>query len=114
MAKFEGYKSRRGESDSRDRRSGSDRRFGNDTRGGFSRNRNTRELEMTRVTCSGCGDECEVPFRPTTNKPVFCSPCFKNKDNPRSERAPAPDNTSREFELINENLNKIMKHLEIE
>lgn len=35
-----------------------------------------REPEMTKVTCSSCGSRCEVPFKPTTNKPLLCKGCF--------------------------------------
>lgn len=35
----------------------------------------------TRVTCSECGAETTVPFRPTQGKPVLCRSCFqKRKD----------------------------------
>ena len=30
----------------------------------------------TRATCSQCGKETTVPFRPTQNRPVFCRECF--------------------------------------
>ncbi len=33
--------------------------------------------ESTTVTCSDCGTECQVPFVPRTNKPVYCSDCFR-------------------------------------
>lgn len=32
---------------------------------------------MFKATCSKCGNECEVPFRPTGDRPVFCNNCFK-------------------------------------
>jgi len=35
---------------------------------------------MHRVVCSKCGDSCEVPFKPTGDKPVFCSDCFGKQD----------------------------------
>ena len=38
--------------------------------------RGTRD-ESTTVTCSDCGTECTVPFVPRTNKPVYCSDCFR-------------------------------------
>mgnify|MGYP000147354821 FL=1 len=38
--------------------------------------RNDRD-ESTTVTCSDCGTECTVPFVPRTNKPVYCSDCFR-------------------------------------
>ncbi|MBN1644605.1 DNA-directed RNA polymerase [Candidatus Woesearchaeota archaeon] len=35
--------------------------------------------EMHKVTCSECGKECEVPFKPTEGKPVFCRECFAKR-----------------------------------
>ncbi len=32
--------------------------------------------EMHPVTCSNCGKETEVPFRPRGDRPVYCSDCF--------------------------------------
>ncbi len=32
--------------------------------------------EMFSATCSSCGKTASVPFRPTGNKPVYCSDCF--------------------------------------
>ena len=34
--------------------------------------------EMFAATCSKCGKETEVPFRPTNGKPVYCSDCFRS------------------------------------
>ena len=33
--------------------------------------------EMFSATCSNCGNEARVPFRPTSGKPVYCSDCFR-------------------------------------
>ena len=33
--------------------------------------------EMFSATCSNCGREAQVPFRPTSGKPVYCSDCFR-------------------------------------
>src|SRR6188508_2399173 len=33
--------------------------------------------EMFSATCSNCGNEAKVPFRPTSGKPVYCSDCFR-------------------------------------
>ena len=35
--------------------------------------------EMFSATCSSCGKEAQVPFRPTSGKPVYCSDCFKTQ-----------------------------------
>lgn len=31
----------------------------------------------TRTTCSNCGKETTVPFKPTQGRPVFCRECFQ-------------------------------------
>ncbi len=35
--------------------------------------------EMHKATCSECGKECEVPFKPTEGKPVYCRDCYAKK-----------------------------------
>lgn len=35
-----------------------------------------RTREMFDVVCSQCGKETQVPFRPTSGRPVYCSDCF--------------------------------------
>ena len=37
--------------------------------------------EMFSATCSSCGREAQVPFRPSGAKPVYCSDCFTNQRN---------------------------------
>ena len=32
--------------------------------------------EMHKATCSECAQECEVPFKPTDGRPVYCRDCF--------------------------------------
>ncbi len=42
-----------------------------------------RERSMTKVVCAECGKECEVPFKPSSDRPVYCRDCFaKRKDGP--------------------------------
>jgi CxxC-x17-CxxC domain-containing protein len=33
----------------------------------------------TRATCSQCGKETTVPFRPTQGRPIFCRECFTQR-----------------------------------
>jgi len=35
--------------------------------------------EMHKATCSECGQECEVPFKPTEGKPVYCKECYRKR-----------------------------------
>ncbi len=50
---------------------GNNRKFGN----------NDRPREMHKATCSDCGKECEVPFKPSGDKPVRCRECFQASRN---------------------------------
>ena len=43
--------------------------------GGYQR----AEREMFTATCSSCGKDAQVPFRPTSGKPVYCSDCFRTQ-----------------------------------
>jgi len=52
--------------------------FGGGRGGGFGGQR-----EMHKATCSDCGKECEVPFKPTEGRPVFCKDCFAKHRPPR-------------------------------
>lgn len=36
---------------------------------------------MHRTTCAECGNDCEVPFRPSGDRPVYCSKCFEKRSN---------------------------------
>src|SRR5204862_8046915 len=38
-----------------------------------------RERVETVTTCSNCGKETTVPFRPTQGRPVFCKECFQSR-----------------------------------
>ena len=89
-------------------------RFRRGDSGRFGRrdsNRSSRP-EMHEVTCDKCGKSCEVPFRPTEGKPVYCSDCFRKDGNSRSRNK--PDQSAKELDQINRKLDKILKALEIE
>ena len=48
----------------------------NDMRKDFNR----EPRKMHKATCSGCKKECEVPFKPTEGRDVFCQDCFRNRN----------------------------------
>ena len=45
--------------------------------GGF-RGNSSGPREMTKVICSDCGVETEVPFKPNEGRPVYCRECLPN------------------------------------
>ncbi|AKB74204.1 hypothetical protein MSLAZ_0943 [Methanosarcina lacustris Z-7289] len=59
-------------------RGGSSSRDSNRGGGGGFRGGNSGPREMTKVTCSDCGVETEVPFKPTEGRPVYCRECLPN------------------------------------
>jgi CxxC-x17-CxxC domain-containing protein len=88
--------------------------------GGYDRSEGRREMFST--TCSDCGKDCQVPFRPSNGKPVYCSECFEKINGGRNDsrrpergdfRSPAPsfDQNKGQFEAINAKLDKILNIL---
>ena len=70
------------------RRFGGPRNF--ESRGRFNRDRDSDRgrPRMHDVECSKCGKQCQVPFRPTGERPVFCSECFRSEGETRSSFRP--------------------------
>lgn len=78
------------------------------------------DKQMFQATCAECGNSCEVPFKPSSGKPVFCSNCFgktdkgrASNDGPRSNHSSAPASgvTREQFEMLNAKLDRILKAL---
>jgi len=44
------------------------------------------DKEMFKATCSECGQECEVPFKPDPSRPVYCRECWAKKRPARPRR----------------------------
>ena len=34
------------------------------------------EKQMYKATCHKCGAECQVPFKPAGDKPIYCRDCY--------------------------------------
>ncbi|RJR25539.1 zinc-binding protein [Candidatus Microgenomates bacterium] len=37
--------------------------------------------QMHTAVCAQCGKECEVPFEPRGDKPVYCNECYQQHKN---------------------------------
>src|SRR5579859_4764276 len=54
--------------------------YGSSYGGGYGSGGGGRgQREMFSATCSSCGKEAQVPFQPSTDKPVYCSDCFQQR-----------------------------------
>ena len=58
-------------------RSGSNRGNFGGNRGGGGFRRNFGPREMHKAVCADCKQDCEVPFKPTEGKPVYCRDCYQ-------------------------------------
>ena len=81
--------------------------------GGFGRGRSSGgfggrrdEVTMHKVKCDDCGEMCEVPFKPTASKPVYCNDCFKNKGKGSTSNQ---CNCKDELEKINQKIDLILE-----
>ncbi len=78
---------------------------------GFSRDRPQRR-EMFNVKCSKCGNDAQVPFKPTGNKPVLCSDCFSQTDRLNGSPRQSHSGSSEDLKQINAKLDKIITILQ--
>ena len=61
--------------------------FGGPRGGSSSHGHDDRPQQMHSATCADCGNTCDVPFRPTGERPVYCRDCFGgHRDNQPTER----------------------------
>lgn len=104
----------------------SDRRDGGRGGRGSFDSRNRGPVTMHEATCDQCGKSCEVPFRPTGEKPVYCSTCFEGKKEtgnsrggdrfqPKSYDAVKPSNSdelAKQLEILNSKMDRLIKAIE--
>jgi len=66
-----------------DSRSGGRPSYGRNDRNdrGSRFSRDDRPREMHTATCGDCGNECQIPFKPKEDRPVYCRECFQNHKN---------------------------------
>jgi CxxC-x17-CxxC domain-containing protein len=72
-------------------------------RGGFRRF-DSGPREMHKITCSECGKEAEVPFKPREGSPVYCRECFFKRKGitPREPFKPREEAKKEESEVAEE------------
>lgn len=37
------------------------------------------DRQMYTATCAACGKECQVPFQPRGDRPVYCNDCYQKQ-----------------------------------
>ena len=91
-------------------------------RGGFKPK--NRDISMHQAVCSKCGQRCEVPFRPTGDKPIYCNDCFgkirnaQGASSDREGRYPRRDfgggnaDVVRQLQEVNTKLDRLIRIME--
>ena len=65
--------------------------------------------EMYQAICDNCGKKCEVPFRPSSGKPIYCNDCFGGKRESRShDSRPSQPQYNEQFEALDKKLDQIL------
>lgn len=47
---------------------------------------NGEDRQMHEAVCDDCGRNCKVPFKPNSDKPIYCSECFNFHGDDRWDR----------------------------
>ncbi len=70
---------------------------------------------MYSAICDDCGNKCLVPFKPSSDKPIYCSSCFEKRGNSHDGESKGSGNNmqSEKLDLIIEKLEKIVLALEV-
>ena len=79
-----GRRGQRGGKDKRDGFGGDDFGGGSSYGGGGGYSRGPRE--MHDAVCAQCGKDTQVPFRPSGDRPVYCSDCFSKQPSSSRQR----------------------------
>lgn len=75
-------------------------RFDNPRRNDSGRQDNSfRERTFTQVVCADCKQECEVPFKPSAGRPVYCKECFSKRKEEGGSFKVKYDNRPEEMEF---------------
>ena len=92
-------------------------KHGNDDYGNKnSNNSGYVDKQMFSAICDKCGKKCEVPFKPSGDKPVYCSDCFEDKGHVTNRsnsfndggRDSSNEDVKRQLKDINEKLDAIL------
>ncbi len=98
----------------RDRGDRRDSRNSRDDRD-FRDSRDRSGKGMYSAICDDCGNKCLVPFKPSSDKPIYCSSCFEKRGNSHDGESKGSGNNiqSEKLDIIIEKLEKIILALEV-
>lgn len=69
---------------------------------------NFRDRERHSIVCDQCGKNCQVPFKPTAGKPIFCDDCFKQAGKKKGEENKNSSQIMEQISLLNNKIDQLM------
>jgi len=71
--------------------------------------------ELHDAVCDECKKDCKVPFRPSGDKPIYCSDCFEKKGGRDGNRSRGGRDSGRSFQrnASDPNTSKLVENIEI-
>lgn len=80
---------------------------------GFNARDRPRHFVKHELTCDKCGKLTDVPFEPTTGKPIYCRECFDaGAKGGRFSSSSSSGMTQEQFNVLNSKVDKILEFLE--
>lgn len=69
------------------------------------------DRQMFDAVCVKCGKKCQVPFRPSGSKPVYCSDCFEKTDSRSGGVSKDSGEVMEQIKMLNIKLDKLINIL---
>jgi len=54
----------------------------------FQQRQGFNNRPLFKAVCADCHNDCEIPFRPTGDRPVYCKECFAKRKNSNQPKPP--------------------------
>jgi len=78
-----------------------------------SRSGDRGDRRMYQAVCDNCGQKCEVPFKPTSGKPIYCKECFSKNTGHKERRGNgSSDQVSQQLKKFNDKLDRVLTLLD--
>lgn len=82
---------------------------GRGDRGGRRERHRDMDRQMYDVVCGKCGKDCQVPFKPSSDKPVFCDDCFGKEKKVRDSGGRGSNEIMEQIKMLNKKIDQLVE-----
>jgi CxxC-x17-CxxC domain-containing protein len=61
-----------------------------------------RDRTLYKIICADCNKQCEIPFKPSPDRPAYCKECFSRRKNSSNSFNPRQENRIVERDFTHE------------